>query len=520
MRRALPGIALEQGPGPASSKRKRSSKRSTLGSSAKLTYLKAAMDLVDLAEIEAFVGIETILAGKYRIERLLGVGGMGAVVEARHEKLGEKVAIKFLLPRQGANLRLAARFLQEARTASKLRSAHVARVFDIDSRSDGTPYIVMEYLHGETLASRFRREGQREIAGLADEVLETCVAVAEAHALGVVHRDLKPANLFLAEGARGVVSVRVLDFGISKVIAPSGQPLDSVTGGSPIGSPPYMSPEQFAEPASVDHRTDLWSLGVVLYEGLAGRLPFSGDTFASICTNVLQRQPPELGSLRDDVPAELAAVVEKCLAKETSRRFSTVEALARSLAPFGSDRGRRALALIDEASRSPESAAPALDPSSRSAAPTVTALDISTLSAAAKATQSPGERVESTRRPLLVLAGLLALAVIVGTLWTARLQTDAPASDSTAGASVTALGTDARTSMPSGSALTVVSPPLAPGGRSDAEKAPRIEAPRAERPRPSTATKRPRALPVVAPSAAPTAAGSSHKFDPVFDERR
>ena len=140
------------------------------------------MDPADLAEIESFAGVGSLLAGKYRVERVLGVGGMGVVVAAHHEQLHERVAIKFLLPRAGQNERLAARFLREARTASKLKSPHVARVFDVDSRPDGTPFIVMEYLEGETLAARFRRDRELSRAAIVDDVLEACVAHAEAHA--------------------------------------------------------------------------------------------------------------------------------------------------------------------------------------------------------------------------------------------------------------------------------------------------------------------------------------------------
>ncbi|HWA78095.1 MAG TPA: serine/threonine-protein kinase [Polyangiaceae bacterium] len=475
------------------------------------------MDRADLAEIEAFVGVGSVLSGKYRIERLLGVGGMGAVVEARHEKLGEKAAIKFLLPRQGANQRLAARFLQEARTASKLRSPHAVRVFDIDSRADGTPYIVMEYLQGETLAARLASAARYDIALLVDEVLEACVAIAEAHALGIVHRDLKPANLFLAKGAGGVVGMRVLDFGISKMLEVSAHGSESLTGDSPIGSPPYMSPEQFTEPSAVDHRTDIWSLGVVLYEGLTGALPFSGDTFASVCTSVLHSQPQKVASLRADVPAELASIVEKCLTKDSRQRFQSVQSLASSLSPYASERGRRALNLVDAVSTREERAIEASEPNPKATAATVTALDAGTLSAAAPATRPPADSAVPRRRSLLVATAILGLAVVVTGMWKARFRPNAPISDSTTRASAPTLATEAPAPLPSASSSTPT-PALGNSAKSadSGGTAATSQSSVAKRARPRLA---PSAESTSSAAALPSAPGARH-FDPVFDERR
>jgi serine/threonine-protein kinase len=453
-------------------------------------------------EIEAFVGLGSILAGKYRIHRLLGAGGMGAVVEAHHEQLRERVAIKFLLPRIGQNQRLAARFLREARTARRLRSAHVARVFDIDSRSDGTPFIVMEYLDGENLAARFRRDRELSAALIVDDVLEACVAVAEAHALGIVHRDLKPANLFAARTVGAALTIRVLDFGISKLLEPDPSD-DVITQDLPIGSPPYMSPEQFTLPASVDHRTDIWSLGVVLYEGLTGRVPFAGDTFAQVCAHVLQDPPPVIAG-----QPELDEIVKRCLAKEREQRFPSVEALAAALSRHAGERGLRASSLLEHWSRqrslTPE---PCLETPMHGES--LLSQDIVTLTATANPTRIPAQSQRVVRRSL----GTLALALLLGLSLFVRPR--APENRSLR------LPND-----PSHSA----DPSARSGTATDATGAPSVSGQAATSGvavRPSAA---PSAPPVNTPQSASSVSASKPKlrqaggfrraFDPVFDERR
>jgi len=269
------------------------------------------MDPADWSEIERFVEIGSVLNEKYRIERLLGAGGMGAVVAAEHLKLGERVAIKFLLPRALGQGRQAQRFLREARSASKIKSTHVARVFDVDVRADGAPFIVMEHLTGETFAERLKQEGPLEVPRTVDEMLEACEAVAEAHSLGIVHRDLKPANLFLARGPGDIGIVKVLDFGISKLVGPDSQESEATTGEGFVGSPPYMSPEQLTDPARIDHRTDIWSMGVIFYECLTGKAPFKADGVGQVLALILQGRPPGVSELRRDVPPGLAKIIER-----------------------------------------------------------------------------------------------------------------------------------------------------------------------------------------------------------------
>lgn len=279
-----------------------------------------------------------LLAGKYRIERLLGEGGMGYVVAAVHEQLQQRVAVKFLASGYAENSDAAARFLREARAAVRIQSEHVARVLDVGELEDGAPYMVMEFLSGCDLARELFTRGGFEIATAVDYVLQACEAVAEAHSIGVIHRDLKPANLFLTRRPDGSPFVKVLDFGISKAITPeSGAPGDSpslTAAQALLGSPAYMSPEQARKPKSVDGRSDIWALGVILYEFLAGTPPFVGDTPLSVLTAAVAEPTPSLRAVRPDVPPELEAVIEKCLEKKPQNRYQSIAELAQALSGF------------------------------------------------------------------------------------------------------------------------------------------------------------------------------------------
>jgi len=279
-----------------------------------------------------------LLAGKYRIERLLGEGGMGYVVAAVHEQLQQRVAVKFLAAGYAENSDAAARFLREARAAVRIQSEHVARVLDVGELEDGAPYMVMEFLSGCDLARELFTRGGFEIATAVDYVLQACEAVAEAHSIGVIHRDLKPANLFLTRRPDGSPFVKVLDFGISKAITPeSGGPADSpslTAAQALLGSPAYMSPEQARKPKSVDGRSDIWAFGVILYEFLAGAPPFVGDTPLSVLTAAVAEPTPSLRAVRPDVPPELEAVIEKCLEKKPQNRYQSVAEFAQALAVF------------------------------------------------------------------------------------------------------------------------------------------------------------------------------------------
>jgi len=272
-----------------------------------------------------------VIARKYRVERTLARGGMGVVVLATHLQLGETVAIKVLLPEVASNPDTVARFLREAKAAARIKNEHVVRVFDVGTMEAGQVYIVMEYLEGVDLDNTIRNRGELPLEEAVDYVLQACEGVAEAHRIGVVHRDLKPANLFLVQRSDGSYCVKLLDFGISKQ-APTGGADVSVTRTSMMmGSPLYMSPEQLRSTRSVDARTDIWSLGVVLYEALTGKSPFIGETFAAVCARVLAEAPDPL---RPDVPAEVAQVIERCLSKQPDARYPDIGAFAQALRPF------------------------------------------------------------------------------------------------------------------------------------------------------------------------------------------
>jgi serine/threonine-protein kinase len=276
-----------------------------------------------------------VLAGKYRVERLLGAGGMGYVVAAIHEQLDQRVAVKLLVPELCEDKDAVLRFLREARAAVRIQSEHVARVLDVDELETGAPYMVMEFLSGHDLAHVLFEEDQLESRTAIDYVLQACEAVAEAHSLGIIHRDLKPANLFLTHRPDGSPLVKVLDFGISKAISPdSGSQGKSLTAPqSLLGSPAYMSPEQVRRPKAVDTRTDIWSFGAILYELLTGELPFRGDTALSVLAAVVSDPVPSLRERRPDISPDLEAVVFKCLEKDPDARYQTVADFAQALAP-------------------------------------------------------------------------------------------------------------------------------------------------------------------------------------------
>lgn len=270
----------------------------------------------------------TVLLGKYRVERELGRGGMGVVIAARHINLGELFAIKLLHLDAAGNPTATSRFIGEARAAARLRSEHTARVFDADCLDDGTPYFVMEHLTGDTLSQVLERRGPLPLAQAVELVLHACDALAEAHALGIVHRDIKLSNLFLTHRHGGQPCLKVIDFGISKQ---SGSVQQLTTPGAILGSPLSMAPEQIRDPQAVDGRTDIWSLGVVLYQLTTGEVPFRGETFPQLLASVLGDTPAPPSRLRPGLPAAFDEVVARCLRKRKEERYARVEELAEAL---------------------------------------------------------------------------------------------------------------------------------------------------------------------------------------------
>jgi hypothetical protein len=344
-----------------------------------------------------------VLVGRYRVERVLGQGGMGIVVQATHLQLQQQVAIKFLLPEVLGNQQVVQRFLREAQAAVRLKSEHVARVIDVGTLESGAPYMVLEYLDGADLAS-FPR-GQLTVGGIINLVLQACEALAEAHSIGIVHRDIKPANFFVTRCADGTLLLKVLDFGISKTSANSGLTATNMV----MGTPAYMSPEQMRSSRDVDHRSDIWSLGVVLYELLQGVSPFGGDTFSSVVLKVVSEP---LLKLTVRLPGELEAVVYRCLEKDPARRFQNTAELVQALAKYAQSETQAAISL----QRTKGIVGPAKPRAALELAPTQRALP-STLSASAGARTMPGH-VSRRRSALVAMAATGALAGAAGVVFT------------------------------------------------------------------------------------------------------
>ena len=289
-----------------------------------------------------------ILAGKYRVERVLGVGGMGVVVAAHHLQLDERVALKFLLPEALGNPEAVARFAREARASVRIKSEHVARVSDVGTLPNGAPYMVMEYLEGGDLAAWLKQRGAMPIDVAVEFVLQACVAVADAHALGIVHRDLKPANLFCIRRSDGQLSIKVLDFGISKLtdLSGTGPGMGMTKTSALMGSPLYMSPEQMRSSKDVDSQTDIWALGVILFELMTTRPAFLAESVTELAIKVASEPAPLIRGFRPDVPPALEAIISKCLEKDKRQRFRNVGELALALLPFAHKRAKASVERI------------------------------------------------------------------------------------------------------------------------------------------------------------------------------
>jgi serine/threonine-protein kinase len=447
-----------------------------------------------------------IIDEKYRVDRILGAGGMGVVVVATHLELDQQVAIKFLLPAVAKNAEAVARFAREARAAAKIQSEHVTRVIDVAKLPNGAPYIVMEYLEGEDLEHALEKQGSLPIERVVDYLLQALEALAEAHVAGIVHRDLKPANLFLARRADGSSVVKVLDFGISKLVR--GKDPQITTTSVQIGSPLYMSPEQLRSSKDVDARSDIWAVGIILHELITGDAPFVGDTLPEIITSILMEPPLSMRLRRPDVPAELEAVVRRCLEKLPEARFASVGELAVALTPFGPERSRMSIERIVRvvAGRKETSLSPGADrrtpvvPASLQTPPTDPSWQTSGVLRSAR----NGRRVALAAVAGLLVVGAVTAGIVIAhqpasappplpaVSDTARAATAEPPASATPAAPSTAAA-----AMPPSATPTVTPPPAGPRG-----VAPRASAGPIGIPAPTQAA-------TIAPTVAPTKPGTA-----------
>jgi eukaryotic-like serine/threonine-protein kinase len=294
--------------------------------------------------IDAGVGLGEIFIDKYRVDAILGHGGMGVVALCTHLALNECVAIKMLRRDVLDDSEAVERFMREAQAASKLKSEYVARVTDVGRSSANVPYMVMEYLEGHDLGQLLEERGNIGLPWAVELTLQACEALAEAHSIGIVHRDVKPSNLFVTWRPDGSALIKVLDFGISK--SPIANAMQLTQTQSLLGTPAYMSPEQMRSARLVDSRTDIWSLGTVLYELLEGRRPFEAESFSEMCVKVAVDPPGEMKT----TPPALQQVVLRCLEKVPEQRYASMAELARDLVPFSHD-PHQAQVLVERMSR-------------------------------------------------------------------------------------------------------------------------------------------------------------------------
>jgi eukaryotic-like serine/threonine-protein kinase len=274
----------------------------------------------------------TVISGKYRVDSILGRGAMGVVVAATHLELREAIALKFLYAKTDGSEDFKSRFRREAQVSAKLRNEHITRVLDVGTWREGAMYMVMEYLPGNDLRKMIRSQGPFPIGAAVEYIVQVCEGVAEAHAHGIVHRDLKPSNLLVTKRADGSDLVKILDFGISKWTGTGEEEGELTQTGVVLGSPKYMSPEQLFGAGSVDARTDIWSIGAILYELIAGRPPYDQPSLARICADLAgNKPPPPLRDQRTEATPELEAVVLHCLERTVELRIQSVADLAGDL---------------------------------------------------------------------------------------------------------------------------------------------------------------------------------------------
>jgi serine/threonine-protein kinase len=456
--------------------------------------------------------IGEVIAEKYRVERVLGIGGMGIVLAVTHLQLGEPYAIKCLLPGGAADPETVERFMREARAAVRIKSEHIARVSDVGQLASGAPYILMEYLTGQDLSELLESAGPLSVRDAVEYVLQACTGIAEAHALGIVHRDLKPSNLFLTKRLDGASLVKVLDFGISKALgdgAPDNPSLTQTT--SVFGSPAYMSPEQIRSAKNVDFRTDVWALGVILFELLTGKTPFTAETSGGLLSAIAADEPHRLRELRPDAGAELDAIVARCLEKKVQNRFQSVSELASALEPFRSANSLVSVGRIRRLSNAPptRTVVPVAPLSSSRGLP-VTEVDVG--AATDKAWTTAPHPPKGGRAILALVAAAVVASLAVGG-WYAVLRSHATTpSAATRSAADPPAATSSQAPVASPAQATTSLDPTPPSGSATPSAMPLATAPRAPGARP---TKPGASAQAVAPSSAAAAAATARKSTPV-----
>jgi serine/threonine-protein kinase len=350
-----------------------------------------------------------LVGEKYRILRVIAEGGMGVVYEAQHAVVKRRFAVKFLRADLADRRDLLARFHREAQAAGALESENIAAAIDFGILADGTPYIVMEHLVGESLGSLLARDGCLPVERAVDLCLQACRGMQAAHAAGIVHRDLKPENLFLCRREDETDLVKVLDFGIAKLEQIELNSTATRTG-TILGTPAYMSPEQARGDKSIDHRTDVYGLAAILFEMLSGKMPHPGDSHNAILHHIATQPAVSLRSAQPDLPAPLVDIVERALSCNRDQRQASVEELALALAPFAK---REAWPPPKNTDPIPVVLAASPTPSWRSAD-----FDAATVPASAQPLRRPKRR----RKILAISAGLVATAAIAMTMGARRIQ--------------------------------------------------------------------------------------------------